>query len=326
MGLTNFPNGITSFGVPVLGGGGPGGLVAFNNVYFVDGINGSDGNSGLDVSRPFATIQKAVNTVVHRDAIIVLPHVAAGVDYDETVTTPLNNATSGNAANLVTLMGASATIYGQDAPMIFPNTGAGNCLVMRAPGWRISGITFAVPTTSTMCIQLNLAQAAQTDNTSYAPHTQIDHCRFRGLVAAGVGIQFTGAPHDVRILNNVFDEFTDNCIECPNSSTALPNRCLVVGNYFMNFTHGINMPLRGFNNSLILNNIFAEGQSNTIVTIIDITGGTGNTVSGNVFPGDYSTASARFGAGTSDEWAGNYSSDTSEGEVTGGITHGAPVA
>ena len=312
-------------GVPVLPG--VSGLVALKKVYFVDGVSGSDGNSGLSVGQSFATIQKAVDTVAHRDAILVLPHVAASADYDETVTTPLNNATSGNAANAVTLMGVSSTLYGHGAPQIFPNTDNGNCLVMRAPGWRISGLTFAVPTTSTMCIQLNLAQAANTDNTSYAPHTQIDNCRFRGLVAAGVGIQFTGAPHDVRILNNVFDEWTANCIECPNSSTALPNRCLVKGNHFMNFTHGINMPLRGFNNSHIIGNTFSEGQSNTIVTIIDITGGTGNTVNQNVFPGDYSTAAARFGAGTSDEWSGNYSSDTAETEVgASGLTVGAPAA
>ncbi|KKL25263.1 hypothetical protein LCGC14_2407070 [marine sediment metagenome] len=324
MPLTNFPNGLSSFGVPVLPG--LNGLTALNKVYFVDGVNGLDSRTGLSVDQAFATIQKAVNTVVHRDAILVLPHAAAGADYDETVTTPLNNATSGNAANGVTLMGVSNTVYGDDAPQIFPNTGGGNCLVVRAPGWRISGLTFAVPTTSTMCIQLNLAQAAKTDNTSYAPHTQVDNCRFRGLVAAGVGIQFTGAPHDVRILNNVFDEFTDNCIECPNSSTALPNRCLVMGNHFMNSTHGINMPLRGFNNSHIIGNIFSEGD-NTIVTIINITGGRNNVINRNVFPGDYSTAAARFGAGTGDEWSGNYSSDTSETEVgASGLTVGAPVA
>ncbi len=49
MGLTNFPFGITSFGVPVLGGGEGRGLVAFRKVYFVDGDNGNDGNLGLSI-------------------------------------------------------------------------------------------------------------------------------------------------------------------------------------------------------------------------------------------------------------------------------------
>lgn len=42
--LTNFPNGITSFGVPVLGT--IGGLPFTGNYYFVDPVNGADGNEG----------------------------------------------------------------------------------------------------------------------------------------------------------------------------------------------------------------------------------------------------------------------------------------
>ena len=41
--LTNFPNGITSFGIPVFGGSIP----PFTGQYlFVDYVNGSDGNDG----------------------------------------------------------------------------------------------------------------------------------------------------------------------------------------------------------------------------------------------------------------------------------------
>jgi hypothetical protein len=57
MGLTNFPNGISSFGIPQFGGGIPS---TFGTPYFVDYRNGSDGNRGLDTTRSFKTYSKAV--------------------------------------------------------------------------------------------------------------------------------------------------------------------------------------------------------------------------------------------------------------------------
>lgn len=64
MGLTNFPNGVSSFGVPLMGGpgtlpvmGGGGGNGA--SVFFVDPANGSDSNSGLDPTHALDTIAAA---------------------------------------------------------------------------------------------------------------------------------------------------------------------------------------------------------------------------------------------------------------------------
>lgn len=56
MGLTNYPGGVSSFGVPVL----PGLPIPFTGKYFfVDPANGSDGNSGLRPDRALATLYKA---------------------------------------------------------------------------------------------------------------------------------------------------------------------------------------------------------------------------------------------------------------------------
>lgn len=56
MGLTNFPNGITSFGIPVMGSLG----IPFTGKYFfVDPANGSDGNTGLSPSKALSTLYKA---------------------------------------------------------------------------------------------------------------------------------------------------------------------------------------------------------------------------------------------------------------------------
>jgi len=56
MALTNFPNGLSSFGIPVLGGA----PIPFTGTYyFVDPVNGSDGNSGRSAGKAFATLYKA---------------------------------------------------------------------------------------------------------------------------------------------------------------------------------------------------------------------------------------------------------------------------
>ena len=56
MALTNFTNGVSSFGIPVLGSQG---IPFTGNYYFVDPANGSDGNTGLSPGRAFSTLYKA---------------------------------------------------------------------------------------------------------------------------------------------------------------------------------------------------------------------------------------------------------------------------
>ena len=43
MGVTNFPNGVASYGAPIIGGGMP---ITAGTVYYVSYANGSDGNDG----------------------------------------------------------------------------------------------------------------------------------------------------------------------------------------------------------------------------------------------------------------------------------------
>lgn len=71
MALTNFPNGITSFGVPVIGG--VGGIPFTGNYYFVDPANGADGNPG-SVELPLATLAGAlaVCTAGNNDVVILI--------------------------------------------------------------------------------------------------------------------------------------------------------------------------------------------------------------------------------------------------------------
>jgi hypothetical protein len=62
MGYTNFPHGITSMGVPILGSGQD----VSGKTWFVDGNMGNDGNTGDSWDRPFLTLAKAF-AVSHAD-------------------------------------------------------------------------------------------------------------------------------------------------------------------------------------------------------------------------------------------------------------------
>lgn len=72
MGLTNFPNGITSFGVPVLGS--VGGIPFTGNYYFVDPVYGLDGNSGKSPDNALATLYRAhqLCTDGNNDVVILI--------------------------------------------------------------------------------------------------------------------------------------------------------------------------------------------------------------------------------------------------------------
>jgi len=74
MGLTNFPNGITSFGVPVFGAGNT--IPSTTGSYFfVDSNTGSAANDGLGPSSALNTVDNAINkcTANKSDVIVVMP-------------------------------------------------------------------------------------------------------------------------------------------------------------------------------------------------------------------------------------------------------------
>lgn len=90
MGLTHFPHGVSSFGVPVMGSAAN---VPFTTgtYFFVDSATGSDSNDGLDKDHPFATIDYAVGQCTSNkgDVILVMPNhaetltTAAAIDLDK---------------------------------------------------------------------------------------------------------------------------------------------------------------------------------------------------------------------------------------------------
>lgn len=90
MGLTNFPHGITSFGVPVLPG--VGGYPFTGNAWFVKPSSGADGNSGTSPDTALKTISRALAlaTANNNDVIYLIAEsntASATTDYQsETLT------------------------------------------------------------------------------------------------------------------------------------------------------------------------------------------------------------------------------------------------
>lgn len=109
MGYTNFPNGITSFGIPVLGGGGI--PATSGNVIFVDYGDGDDGRSvkANSAQRAFKTIAKAYSlATTNKDDVIVLVGNAT-----HTLTEMLT--VSKNRVHFVGVDGSFGRYYGQNA-------------------------------------------------------------------------------------------------------------------------------------------------------------------------------------------------------------------
>ena len=110
MSITRFPHGVSSFGVPITGSSEYG--VPLGKIWFVDTTNGSDGNSGLDPTQAFATIQKAITTqIAQTSGLGDIIYIAPG-NYAEILT--------GNLTN-VSLIGCNAG-HPWQAVMVYPGT------------------------------------------------------------------------------------------------------------------------------------------------------------------------------------------------------------
>lgn len=116
MALTNFPNGITSFGVPVIGG--VGGIPFTGNYYFVDPANGADGNPG-STELPLATLAGAlaVCTAGNNDVVILIG------DGSTTNTARLSSTLTWNK-NATHLIGITAPTGVAQRARIAPTAGA----------------------------------------------------------------------------------------------------------------------------------------------------------------------------------------------------------
>ena len=93
MSLTNFPNGISSMGAPVNGNGIPATFgntagVGGGKIFYVNPTTGSDGNKGLSMDQPFASISKAYSSATSNNHdVIVLSATSGHAQTDELTVT-----------------------------------------------------------------------------------------------------------------------------------------------------------------------------------------------------------------------------------------------
>ncbi len=131
---TNFPNGLTSFGIPVV----PGVPLPFTgDYYFVDPVNGSDGNTG-GAEDPLRTLSRAhtLCTAGQNDVVILIG----------------NGATSGSARESATL------VWSKDATHLI-GVSAPTAVAQRSRIAATSGVNFTplVSVTAAGCMFLNIS-------------------------------------------------------------------------------------------------------------------------------------------------------------------------
>jgi hypothetical protein len=299
MSLTNHPNGVSSFGIPLVGTGigRTGGGSMYGNNYFVDATNGSNGNTGLSPDRAWSTLTFAFARLTALDAKNATIFCAPG-DYSGNYNTPLN----GDAA-FVSLIGVQATDVGFGP---WSAGTAGNPIInVRARGWRISGFEFD-GVSDEASIKLTYS------GTSNANYTQIDNCLFTG---GKYGIDWVGAPTYTHVLSNLFEDILTSAFTCTNSASDTPQRCRIIGNEFAENAKHMDMnsagATRGFKASKIIGNSFQlDGIARDATVLLDNRGGGGTAIIGNYFDctttqygDDSSTAFIRTSA--SDWGAGN---------------------
>ncbi len=161
---TNFPNGVTSFGVPLVGSGN---IPVTNGDYFFvcnrSGANGSDGNPGTDVDMPLATLAGALAkcTASNGDVIVILPGHAESI---ASATALLFNVAG------VTIIGLGV---GSSRPTFTFTTANTAKIPVSAANMKISGCIFVGNFLSIATVFLLTA----------APGFTVDSCAFRDTSA-----------------------------------------------------------------------------------------------------------------------------------------------
>lgn len=126
MPLTNYPNGISSFGIPIYGAS-PGGQPLVNGALFVDTVNGVDAGAGTSPTYPYATLTYAISQATANQYIYVMPDSAIAVSSATALTVATAGLQiialgNGNARPTITLNTANtATIAVSAANVSFQN-------------------------------------------------------------------------------------------------------------------------------------------------------------------------------------------------------------
>jgi len=283
---------------------------------------------GTNPEYPLTTITQAIANLisfetamsVSLDGSVIV--VGAGATIAETVVIP------GTAPTNCKILGAG---IGVDAPTWTAATAAGTALTVRQSGWTVEGFRFNVGAEGT-AIRLDWVPGS-----GYVGNrTLITGNYFDGQYVGKFGIDLNGAPYDTWIVGNSFRELQSAgadafAIYCSGSSEADPYMAVIRDNIFWeneNHIGSLNHDY-GFNVSIVQGNTFKSGIGIATTLFLDLRGGSvgENTVTQNVFEGDYANAGGYYAnAGAPGNWVGNIAEDVASPQVAdNGFTVAVPA-
>lgn len=232
MPTTNFPNGVSSHGMPVLGSG-VGIPPTTGSVFFVHSGTGANGNPGTDPARPLATIDYAIGlcTASKGDIILVMPGHAENVSAAGGITADIAGISIiglGNGNNRPTLsFSATAATFAISAA----NVTVANIRVTST----IDEVVKMFHVTAAHCTLDNVEhfetatfQTIQflltTNAADYLTVRNCYHYQATAATAAQLWIQLVGTDN-TRILDNTFILTLQNGATCAviNATTAVVN-------------------------------------------------------------------------------------------------------
>ncbi len=309
---TDFPNGVTSSGIPVFGGG-PGKFVtsAYGRTWFVNPnstipatgwVAGSDGNSGTSPTAPWLTMDKAFDSISSGDVINFTGKIT------EQLVTPVQifdvwvNGCGNRPRHADSTPSGGQYATAQWAPPASGGTAAQATVRVLQQGWRFTNILFTAIDANAACIEI-VRNAGAGDAERDASHCSIYGCRFAGTgigIRSGVAGTFTEIAFNVEVAYCKFN----------NMTTAMSgingNGWHIHHNVFGPNTNQIIMALQ---NSVIEYNNIGPFTAAANSGGIDLNGGAGtNQVSLNNLSGTYSIAGGYRVGGAGDNWYGNASS------------------
>lgn len=308
MGFTNFPNGVTSFGIPVIGvgrmvAGAPSQRSTYGNTWFVNAYAGADGNDGKSPLTPMLTMTEAFSRIASGDVINVAGKIT------EQLVTPVNvfdvwvNGMGNRPRHADSAPVGGNLMAAQWAPPASGGTAAQATVRVIQQGWRFTNILFTSIDANAGCIEV-VRNAASGDDERDGSHAEILGCRFSGT---GIGVKlgatsFTENPFNVLIEGCTFNNMSKGIY----ATSCQPNGAQILDNYF--FGNTVNITAK-FQASLIRGNTIGQFTASGNSGGIDLTGGIAtNVITLNYLSGTYSIAGGYKGAGAGDEWAGNMNS------------------
>jgi hypothetical protein len=280
---SKYPNGITSFGVPLMGNDS---LVPITtgSVFWVD-ANSGFGNGDGSFERPFSKLANAYAacTTLKGDIIIMKPGHAETITANTALTFDKNYVSviglgQGSLRPTITLTGTTAavTITVSGANQLFRNFIVTSGVAELVAAWTISGayctldaVDYAESNATFTCI-------TAITTTADGNWLTVTNCNFKAVttaVAAGFAVTLTGAD-DCVIMNNIFNWL---CTDAASSGSIgmVGTACLrvwIIGNLCTNAAGTTCVSILGLAGSsgMMANNLMANPNAATQGAMVGI--------------------------------------------------------